>query len=199
MRLHVEQADRDAREEAAGLIEAYLRGSIPGGDLVENWPESPTDPALAAIADNLLIHIPGGDLRTEYAEAWRADVRDVLGRCVLFLRTDLPYNAGRVTPVTFVNYGCASICLMLGAVVILALPAPGWVAAILGGLGLVVAGRSLLSDKLTYRSEPAMVHCIARGCWPFEMEEDLDAIRDEPDAPAVDPGRPPVGERPRDV
>lgn len=199
MQLGVEQADREARDEAANLMEAYLRGSIPGGDLVENWPESPTDPALEAIADNLLIHIPGGDLRTEYTEAWRADLRSVLGRCVLFLRTDLPYNGGRVTPVTFVNYGCASICLMLGAVVILALPAPGWVAAVLGGLGLVVAGRSLLSDKLTYRSEPAMVHRIARGCWPFEMEEDLEAIRDEPDAPAMDSGPEPIGEHPRDV
>lgn len=199
MQLGVEQADREARDEAANLMEAYLRGSIPGGDLVENWPESPTDPALEAIADNVLIHIPGGNLRTEYTDEWRADVREVLGRCVLFLRTDLPYNAGRVTPVTFVNYGCASICLMLGAVVILALPAPGWIAAILGGLGVVVAGGSLLSDKLTYRSEPAMIHRIVLGCWPFEMEQDLEAMRDDPDAPASGIGPPPGGKPSSDV
>ena len=78
--------DRDARDQAANLLEAYLAATISNDELERRWPQRSSDPALEEI--RRAVWLSYDDERTHNGPI---AAQDLVRRCADFLRTNEPY------------------------------------------------------------------------------------------------------------
>jgi hypothetical protein len=189
----VQHVDREARDRAAELLRAYLVGELPGGRLVEDWPDAP-DRALDGMAAEILHEIRGGRIDEEYTDETRDDMRCVLERCERFLRTDLPYGWGKVGRGGCITYGCVTVALIVATGAVFASLSWGWLGLVLMLLTLLVALLSAPARGMTAQRDPEKIELMVCGelwHWPFESEEDMWAVMDGRDPSAADNEDPP--------
>ncbi|MGX1196920.1 hypothetical protein [Parvibaculum sp. MBR-TMA-1.3b-4.2] len=84
--------DRTARDKAASLAQRFICGEITNDDLEDEWPTRSEDPAVRAVNDALwFLYDDNRTHRIDLSET-APEIRDELSRCILFLRSKLPYE-----------------------------------------------------------------------------------------------------------
>lgn len=84
--------DRTARDKAASLAQRFMCGEITNDDLIERWPDRSNDAAIRAVQDALwFLYDDRKTHRVDLSEV-TPEIWDEVSRCILFLRSDLPYE-----------------------------------------------------------------------------------------------------------
>jgi hypothetical protein len=103
--------EQDRRRWAASLIRRFRDGELTNDELVEDWPASRGDEALAAIERALWFFY--SDNRPHKLTDLSADGYQALSRMAAFLDTELPYEWPQANPYRLSGLGLLNV-LSLG-------------------------------------------------------------------------------------
>lgn len=159
-------ADRPARDHAAGVIDALLTRTLA-------WPDVPARLGPSTTSDRAVIVITG-ELRSIAAEPTGSDndhrdddteLNAVLRRSSLFLKTDLPYRWHEKTPIQILG-AYTGICALLWFLT-------GGVAFALGAGHEITIALALLSFAVTFIMMAAMtLALIQRMIWRLAVNRE---------------------------
>lgn len=93
--------DRQARDIASGLIQAFMEGSITNREYERRYPKSKSDPAIWEVYKQIWFLY--SDLKEHSLpgkQGLKDETRSFLERCILFLKSDLDFKwpAARIRP-----------------------------------------------------------------------------------------------------
>ncbi|MCK4624212.1 MAG: hypothetical protein KAV00_02800 [Phycisphaerae bacterium] len=163
------------RARAARLLEQYLDGQIIARQAKADWPESDVEDTLSKLGRVIFPVLRKGKLTENFSLGSRQNIRLVVDRCILLLRSDRPYLWGDLSGLRSIALlSWVALCLVIWLIVCPLFHRSGPLFTFFWILILFV-GAWIVRARLV---RPVSLESLVEGnwkYWPFDGQDDWEA------------------------